>query len=864
MPTDGNEFTLGLFDQTALSGWNAQALQAALTNDHADPPEDADADTVSAPPRSSAVFRGTNFRLVGERDLARGWPARARDNIAAIQLSKELEQTGRIPTREEQAQLLRFTGFGATELAQNCFRRPGEDGFRPGWEEIGTALEAAVAPAEYAALQRATQYAHYTPETIIRALWRAAERLGFCGGRVLEPGMGTGLFFALLPEALCPRCRLTGIEYDPVTARIARLVHPEARVRCEDYARSPLGGGFDLVIGNPPFADRVVRADPMTRALRLRLHDYFIARSIARLRPGGIALFVTSTGTMDKATTTAREHIAGMADLVGAVRLPEGSMRAERRHRRRDRRAGVSAARRGPAARPARHGSTLPRCHARRPRTMATRRVGSPDSPGEPLLCGAPGDGAGRARAAPRHLWPRSHLYLPGPGGRRRTSKACWPKRSTVCPPALSPHPPALTDDSDDDTVSIQAGTAADGATIKEGSYLTGDGGPADADREGHTAPVAIRDGKGGEGITPRAARIIRGLLPIRDAVRDVLRAQAADQPWREPQVRLRIAYSGFVRSFGPINRTEISTLSDPETGDERETHRRPNLAPFADDPDCWLVASIEDYDLESGLARMGPIFRERVIAPPPRRRSPPRPMRSPSRSTRPATSMPITWPSCSTAIPTQPSPSSARPSSATRQPKPGRPTTRISPARSAPSWRSPWRPPTRDPQYARNVAALQRVQPEDLRPSDITARLGAPWIPAADIEAFAAAVMRTRTRVWHTVETATWTVEISPFVGTAAGTSEWGTSRRNAGWLLHDALNSAHAADLRHRDRGRRREARAQQRGDRGREGKARPHQAGVRGLGMDRCRTAPTGWHASTTTSSTTWCRAGSTAGT
>ena len=130
------------------------------------------------------------------------------------------------------------------------------------------------------------------------------------------------------PPALREACQLTGIEYDPVTARIARLVHPEARVRCEDYARSQLAGRFDLAIGNPPFSDRVVRADPVTRALGLRLHDYFIARSIARLRPGGIALFVTSTGTMDKASTTAREHIAGMADLVGAVRLPEGSMRA--------------------------------------------------------------------------------------------------------------------------------------------------------------------------------------------------------------------------------------------------------------------------------------------------------------------------------------------------------------------------------------------------------------------------------------------------------------------------------------------------------------------------------------------------------
>jgi predicted RNA methylase len=170
--------------------------------------------------------------------------------------------------------------------------------------------------------------AHYTPESVVRALWHAAQRLGFAGGSVLEPGMGTGLFFALLPDALRGATQLTGIEYDPVTTRIARLIHPEARVRCEDYTRSNLAGGFDLVIGNPPFADRIVRADPTTSALGLRLHDYFIARSIARLRAGGIALFVSSTGTMDKASTTAREHIASLADLVGAVRLPEGVMHA--------------------------------------------------------------------------------------------------------------------------------------------------------------------------------------------------------------------------------------------------------------------------------------------------------------------------------------------------------------------------------------------------------------------------------------------------------------------------------------------------------------------------------------------------------
>jgi adenine-specific DNA methylase len=281
MPTDP-EFTLCLFDNTAVSNWNSQTLRAVTEPDETDrdDADDADQDGDTPPPSADPVACGNNFHLDGDRALARGWHARARDNIAAINLSKQLEQSGRAPTTEEQEHLLRFIGFGATELAQNCFRRPGEIEFRPDWHEIGAALEAAVTPAEYAALQRATQYAHYTPETIIRGLWRAAERLGFTGGRVLEPGMGTGLFFALLPTALREACQLTGIEYDPVTSRIARFVHPEALVRCEDYARSQLNGRFDLVIGNPPFSDRVVRADPVTRSLRLRLHDYFVARSI--------------------------------------------------------------------------------------------------------------------------------------------------------------------------------------------------------------------------------------------------------------------------------------------------------------------------------------------------------------------------------------------------------------------------------------------------------------------------------------------------------------------------------------------------------------------------------------------------------
>ena len=120
---------------------------------------------------------------------------------------------------------------------------------------------------------------------------------------------------------------------------------------------------------------------------------------------------------------------------------------------------------------------------------------------------------------------------------------------------------------------------------------------------------IAVKKGRNADGVFAKHARIIRKLIPIRDAVREILKCQETDQPWKQAQVRLRIAWSSFVRDFGPINTTVVSSQEDEESGEVRETHRRPNLAPFADDPDCWLVASIEDYDLETNTAKPGPIF---------------------------------------------------------------------------------------------------------------------------------------------------------------------------------------------------------------------------------------------------------------
>ena len=812
---DASQFTLGLFDAPALD-WGAGAPHAdavARFGSDGDPedPEDPDHTPPAGPAAAAVPQTGESFYLDADRALARGWPARARDNVAAIRLSKALEASGRAPTPAEQANLLRFVGFGASELAQNAFPLPGTAGFRPGWAEIGEELAALTTPAEYAALQRATQYAHYTPEPVIRALWRAAQRLGFQGGRVLEPGMGTGLFFALLPPALRGACRLTGIEYDPVTARIDRLVHPKARVRCEDYTRSPLGGGFDLVIGNPPFADR---ADPRTAKLGLRLHDYFIARSVERLRPGGLALFVTSTGTLDKSNTTAREHIASLADLVGAVRLPEASMRAaagtdvvvdllalQRRA------AGQPAA--GPGwiglaevAAAARPGDGDPQEQIKN--SGALEADGRQDGPDDAE------DAAPRRTAVPVNAYFAAHpemvlgdhaqrrgIYGPGLSYTCRARAGAGPLEASLdaalarLPTAIVTASPSSIEDDEPDAPAGRA-VAADGAAVREGCYLIGTAGRLMQVIGGDPAPVAVREGKGGEGLPARSAKIIRALLPIRDAVREVLRAQAADQPWTQAQVRLRVAYSGFIRYFGPINHTVVSVAVDAETGEERESHRRPNLSPFADDPDCWLVASIESYDLETGLARKGPIFSERVIAPP---AAPLIVSAADALAVTLADTGRVDLDHLAGLLERDPdSVPALLGATVFRNPDGGQWETadaylsgavrsKLAAAEAAAA---------RDPQYQRNVDALRAVQPADLRPSDITARLGAPWIPADVVEAFAAEAMGTETRVRHVVELASWSVDGDRFAGTAAGTSEWGTARRHAGLLLHDALNSA------------------------------------------------------------------------
>lgn len=330
-------FAFGMFGSSVLSSGLGLGvtdfgglLRDAANDDDPDPVSPTPVPALPVPASCSrCAGRRENFYLDGNRELGASWKDRALANVAAILVADGIAKLERPATLEEQAQLIRFTGFGAGELANGMFRRPGEVDFRQGWDNLGSSLETAVSEADYASLARCTQYAHFTPEFIIRAIWAGVQKLGWCGGRVLEPGIGTGLFPALMPEHYRETAYVTGIELDPVTARIAGLLQPKARIINGDFARTDLAPIYDLAIGNPPFSDRTVRSDRAYRALGLCLYDYFIARSIDLLKPGALAAFVTSHGTMDKADTTAREHIAKSADLIAAIRLPEGSFRRD-------------------------------------------------------------------------------------------------------------------------------------------------------------------------------------------------------------------------------------------------------------------------------------------------------------------------------------------------------------------------------------------------------------------------------------------------------------------------------------------------------------------------------------------------------
>lgn len=266
-----------------------------------------------------------NFHIADPLKIVGGGQvARFEKNKAAITLAGQLRDDGRMATREEQEILAGYTGWGSfgQDLFQGTWANP-----RPkaGWEARDAWLRENLGQAEWESLQRSITNAHYTDPPTVLAMWDMVKRMGFAGGRVLEPSMGIGNFFGMMPLELKNRSRLTGVELERVTGEMAQQLYPDANISIMGYQDSKTPDDFyDLVIGNWPFENTVI-ADRRYNRLSPMLHDYFYLKAVDQVRPGGLVVGITSKGTMDKKDSTIRTELAKKAELVAAFRLPSGA-----------------------------------------------------------------------------------------------------------------------------------------------------------------------------------------------------------------------------------------------------------------------------------------------------------------------------------------------------------------------------------------------------------------------------------------------------------------------------------------------------------------------------------------------------------
>lgn len=293
----------------------------------AEQPSDAGGVPADRGPAPQAVAPKTDLTITGELDFAGvGAVGKFNQNLAAIRLLKELEAAGRRATPAEQSILARYVGWGGLPQA---FRHPTSGKISKGWEGRVAELEEAMTADELAAAGRSTQDAHYTAANVVRAMWDAVARMGFTGGLVLEPSMGTGNFFGLMPTGLRGASKLTGVELDSITGRIAKQLYQNANVQVRGFNDLRIApASFDLAIGNPPFGAQSIHDPQYPEESKASIHNYFFAKSIASVRPGGLLAMVVSSSFLDANTSATRTWISERARFIGAIRLPQTAFQA--------------------------------------------------------------------------------------------------------------------------------------------------------------------------------------------------------------------------------------------------------------------------------------------------------------------------------------------------------------------------------------------------------------------------------------------------------------------------------------------------------------------------------------------------------
>ena len=280
---------------------------------------ESEAETESPIQQIEEMVPAGNFHITDD-ELGQGTPKeKFRANIMVIQLLKKCETENRNATPEEQEILSRYVGWGGLADAF--------DETKSAWETEYLELKTVLTPEEYAAARASTLNAHYTQPIVIESMYQVLENLGFTKGNILEPSMGVGNFFGKLPENL-NQSKLYGVELDSISGRIAKLLYPDANIQIKGFEKTDYPNDFfDVAIGNVPFGAYKVN-DRQYDRYNFMIHDYFLAKTIDQLRPGGVAALITTKGTMDKASPEVRKYLAERADLLGAIRLPNTAFKA--------------------------------------------------------------------------------------------------------------------------------------------------------------------------------------------------------------------------------------------------------------------------------------------------------------------------------------------------------------------------------------------------------------------------------------------------------------------------------------------------------------------------------------------------------
>ena len=687
-----------------------------------------------------------NFHISDDH-LGEGGPkAKYQANVAAIKLLKYLEETTGQATPEQQEVLSRYVGWGGVADAF--------DPDKPAWAAEYSELKELLTPEKYAAARASTLNAHYTSPTVIRAIYEAVEQMGFRTGNILEPSCGVGNFFGMLPESMAGS-RLYGVELDSISGRIAQQLYPKANITVAGFETTDRRDFYDLAIGNVPFGQYQVN-DKAYNKLGFNIHNYFFAKALDQVRPGGVVAFVTSRYTMDAKDSTVRRYLAQRAELLGAIRLPNNAFRANAGTdvvsdilflQKRDRPLDIAPdwTQTGRTE----EGFTVNQYFLDHPEMVLGRPTAESTQYGKQDYTVAPIEGlelADQLHDAVKYI------------------------RGTYQEAAL----PELGEGED-----IDESLPAD-PNVKNYSYTVVDGAVYFRENSRMVRPD----------LNATAEARVKGLVGLRDCVQRLIDlemdAAAPDADIRAQMAELNRRYDDFSAKYGLIN-------------------DRANRLAFADDSSYYLLCALEVLDEDGRLERKADMFTKRTIKP--------HEAVTTVDTASEALAVSISEKACVDMaymeqltgktgeeladelrgvifrVPGQTEPDGTPHYVTADEYLSGNVRRKLRQAQRAAE---------QDPAFAVNVEALTAAQPKDLDASEIEVRLGATWIDKEYIQQFMYETFDTPFYLQRSIEvhytpfTAEWQISGKNVVGqnNVAAYSTYGTGRANAYKILEDSLN--------------------------------------------------------------------------